>query len=31
MNLAYAICEVIAKLHDAKGRVTVPRFYEGAG
>ena len=29
VNPAHAICEVIAKLHDEKGRVTVPGFYDG--
>ena len=29
VNPAHALCEVIAKLHDEKGRVTVPGFYEG--
>jgi acetylornithine deacetylase/succinyl-diaminopimelate desuccinylase-like protein len=28
-NPAHAICEMIAKLHDAQGRITVPGFYEG--
>jgi acetylornithine deacetylase/succinyl-diaminopimelate desuccinylase-like protein len=28
-NPAHAICEMIAKLHDAHGRVTVPGFYDG--
>jgi succinyl-diaminopimelate desuccinylase len=28
-NPAHALCEMIAKLHDGKGRVTVPGFYEG--
>ncbi len=28
-NPAHAICEMVAKLHDAKGRVTVPGFYDG--
>src|SRR5438132_814433 len=27
-NPAHALCEVIAKLHDADGRVTVPGFYD---
>ena len=27
-NPAHAICEMVAKLHDARGRVTVPGFYE---
>lgn len=28
-NPAHALCEIIAKLHDANGRVTVPGFYDG--
>ena len=28
-NPAHALCEMIAKLHDANGRVTVPGFYDG--
>ena len=27
-NPAHALCEMIAKLHDAQGRVTVPGFYD---
>ena len=27
-NPVQALCEVIAKLHDAKGRVTIPGFYD---
>ncbi len=27
-NPAHALCEIVAKLHDGKGRVTVPGFYE---
>jgi acetylornithine deacetylase/succinyl-diaminopimelate desuccinylase-like protein len=27
-NPAHALCEMIAKLHDEKGRVTVPGFYD---
>jgi acetylornithine deacetylase/succinyl-diaminopimelate desuccinylase-like protein len=27
-NPAHAICEMIAKLHDSHGRVTVPHFYD---
>lgn len=29
VNPAHALCEVIARLHDKEGRVTVPGFYEG--
>jgi len=29
VNPAHALCEVVAKLHDEKGRVTVPGFYDG--
>jgi acetylornithine deacetylase/succinyl-diaminopimelate desuccinylase-like protein len=28
-NPAHALCEMISKLHDAQGRVSVPGFYEG--
>jgi succinyl-diaminopimelate desuccinylase len=28
-NPAHALCEMVAKLHDAAGRVTVPHFYDG--
>jgi acetylornithine deacetylase/succinyl-diaminopimelate desuccinylase-like protein len=28
-NPAHALCEMIAKLHDANGRVSVPGFYDG--
>ena len=28
-NPGHALCEMIAKLHDADGRVSVPGFYEG--
>jgi acetylornithine deacetylase/succinyl-diaminopimelate desuccinylase-like protein len=28
-NPAHALCEMVAKLHDTEGRVTVPGFYEG--
>jgi acetylornithine deacetylase/succinyl-diaminopimelate desuccinylase-like protein len=28
-NPAHALCEMVAKLHDAQGRVTVPGFYDG--
>ena len=27
-NPAHALCEMVAKLHDGKGRVTVPGFYD---
>jgi len=30
-NPAHALCEMIAKLHDANGRVTVPGFYDQPG
>jgi acetylornithine deacetylase/succinyl-diaminopimelate desuccinylase-like protein len=28
-NPAHALCEMVARLHDAQGRVTVPGFYDG--
>jgi acetylornithine deacetylase/succinyl-diaminopimelate desuccinylase-like protein len=28
-NPAHALCEIIAKLHDSGGRVTVPGYYDG--
>ncbi len=28
-NPAHAICEMVARLHDKEGRVTVPGFYDG--
>lgn len=28
-NPAHALCEMVAKLHDSAGRITVPGFYEG--
>jgi acetylornithine deacetylase/succinyl-diaminopimelate desuccinylase-like protein len=29
LNPATALCELLAKLHDAKGRVNIPGFYDG--